>query len=396
MKTPLQANTLADIDHRMNWEFLPVLADWTIAQSISLQQIPAPTFHESARAKFVAAQFRELGLKQVSIDDVYNVYGILPGSNPALPALMVTAHTDTVFPAETDLDIRREGDLIYGPGLGDNSLGVGGMLALARTLSALPSEFALERSVWFVATTGEEGLGDLRGMKAAFATLKEDIGAVINLEGMALGHVYHIGIAVRRLHIIAHAAGGHSWLHFGRPSAIHTLMRLGAEITQIVPTALPRTTYNIGMIDGGTAINALASKASLWLDLRSESADELHALEGQVRAIIDRYNAEVSQVTLEVVGDRPAGRIDPNHPLVGLALGALAQVNLRGALESGSTDGNVPLTHGIPTVTIGISSGGNAHRLDEFIEISPVEKGLHQLILLTLACDHLALSGSGS
>jgi tripeptide aminopeptidase len=387
------AHPIAQIDMRIDWQFLPALADWTIAQGVTIQQIPAPTFHEAARAGYVAAQFREHGLKQISTDDLHNVYGLLPGRDPALPALMLTAHTDTVFAADTDLNIRRDGDLIFGPGLGDNSLGVAGMLAVARGLASLPPNTAPARSIWFVATSGEEGLGDLRGMKGAFAALREDIGAVINIEGLALGHVYHMGIAVRRLHIVAHSPGGHSWLHFGRPSAIHTLMHIGAEIAGIVPPAQPRTTFNIGMIDGGTAINALAPRASLWLDLRSESAAALAALEDRVRDIVTRFDHETTPVTISVVGDRPAGTIDPAHPLVTLTLDALAQVSLRGTLESGSTDGNIPLAHGVPAVTVGITRGGNAHRTDEYIEISPVEAGLRQLILLVLAADSLALNG---
>jgi acetylornithine deacetylase/succinyl-diaminopimelate desuccinylase-like protein len=202
---------------------------------------------------------------------------------------------------------------------------------------------------------------------------------------MAFGHVYHAGIAVRRLHISATAEGGHSWLNYGRPSAIHGIVELGARIAALQPPQTPRTTYNIGMIDGGTTINAIASKASLWLDLRSEESTTLAELERIVRQQVTAVARPDLPFTIEVVGDRPAGSISPKHPLVQTALGALELVGIQGVLENGSTDANVPLAHGVPAVTVGITRGGNAHRLDEYIETEPVGDGLHQLVVLTLA-----------
>lgn len=362
---------------------LDELAAWTVEQAIAIQQIPAPTFAEAQRAEFVAAAFRSLGLTQVEIDDVDNVYGLLAGSRHDAPAVMVAAHTDTVFPAGTDLSVIRAGETICGPGLGDNSIGVAGALALAAGLQRAGITPGCD--LWFVATTREEGLGDLGGMRAAFARLQPRIGSVINLEGLAFGHIYHAGIAVRRLKITAHAPGGHSWLHFGRPSAIHSLMEFGARLTAKQPPTSPRTTYNIGLIEGGQSINSIATEAALWLDMRSESSQTLAAFESEVRADLDALaNAEVSFV-VEVVGDRPAGSIAPNHPLVQRALTALARVGVQGALETGSTDANVPLAAGCPAVTVGVTRGGNAHRLDEYVDVSVVATGLRQLLLLTLA-----------
>lgn len=373
--------TIAQLDAGHDWQGLAALAHWTIEQAIALQQIPAPTFFEAARAAWVADHFREIGLQSVRIDDLSNVYALLPGRRGGA-AHMVAAHTDTVFGAETPLDIRREGDLIYGPGLGDNSLGVAGMLAAAR---ALAQSEPLAGDLWFVATTREEGLGDLGGMRAAFNALRPQLRGVINLEGMALGQVYHAGIAVRRLRIRARASGGHSWLHFGRPSAIHGLMRLGARISAFNPPAVPRTTYNIGMISGGSAINAIATEAEMWLDLRSEDTSALAVIEAYVRREMALLTVDDLHFSIEVVGDRPAGTLHPRHPLVETALQALAQVHMRGTLETGSTDANVPLAAGVPAITIGISRGGNAHRLDEFIETPPVAAGLRQLVLVLLA-----------
>jgi acetylornithine deacetylase/succinyl-diaminopimelate desuccinylase-like protein len=296
---------------------------------------------------------------------------------------MVSAHTDTVFAAETDLTYRHEGNMLHGPGMGDNCFGLGGLLGLIAALRH--GNITPGCDIWFVAPSREEGLGDLGGMKAAYETLSDRVGSVINLEGLAFGHIYHAGIAVRRLRITARAEGGHSWLHFGRPSAVHAIINLGAHITALEPSKHPRTTYNIGMIEGGQGINVIASSAGLWLDMRSEERDALAEFEQQVRTLVDELRTPDLKFDIEVVGDRPAGHISPHHPLVKGALTALAQVGIQGVLETGSTDANVPLAEGCPAVTIGITRGGHAHRLDEFVELEYVEYGLRQLILLTLA-----------
>jgi acetylornithine deacetylase/succinyl-diaminopimelate desuccinylase-like protein len=353
----------------------------TITRAIAVQQIPAPTFAENVRATYVADQFRALGLVDVSIDEVFNVYGLLKGTGDGR-ALMISAHTDTVFPSETDLKIQHEGNLIYGAGLGDNSLGVAGLLFLTEFLQQ--ESFDIPCDIWFVAPSREEGLGDLGGMKAAFKRLQPSLKAVINLEGMAFGFIYNGGIAVRRLHITTKAEGGHSWLQFGRPSAVHSLMAIGAKIGTIHPPNNPRTTYNIGVIEGGHSVNSIATDAGMWLDMRSESAEALSKLEAHVRQIVAHSVQDGVQFAIEVVGDRPAGHISDDHPLVQMAQGALSLVGMTSSLETGSTDGNVPLAAGCPAVTIGLARGGNAHRLDEYIDPKPLADGLRQLVALTL------------
>lgn len=367
----------------VDWRILPDLSAWVIEQGLAIQQIPAPTFEEHTRAEAVAQQFAALGLTDIRTDEMLNVYGRLRGTNADLPAVMVVAHTDTVFGAETDLTLRHEGGLIYGPGLGDNSMGVAGMLGLVEGLRRLA--ITPNRDLWIVATSREEGLGNLDGMRAAFEALRPSVSHVINLEGLAFGHVYHAGIAVRRLHITASAEGGHSWLHFGRASAIHGIMSLGAQIAKIVPPSHPRTTYNIGIIEGGQSVNSIAAQASMWLDLRSEHPDALEKLERSVRRMIADHQSDELTFTAGIVGDRPAGSLATEHPHVQAALATLATLGVQGILETGSTDGNISLAAGVPTVTIGITRGGNAHRLDEFIETEPVAAGMQQLITLTLA-----------
>jgi acetylornithine deacetylase/succinyl-diaminopimelate desuccinylase-like protein len=371
------------VESRFDWSTLPAIAARVIQHGIEIQQVPAPTFAEARRAALVRAHFQALGLAQVDVDDLHNVYGCLPGQDRSRPAVLVSAHTDTVFDEPTNLAIRRENDLIYGPGLGDNSIGVASLIGLAEMLRQ--RHLTPARDLWLVANTREEGLGDLGGMKVVIERLRGRISCVVNVEGMAFGHVYHAGIAVRRLHIRASAEGGHSWLNFGRPSAIHGIVQLGARLTTLQPPTDPRTTFNIGLIDGGTSINTIASSASLWLDLRSEDAKALAALEANVRAQIAAVSTPDLRFTAEVVGDRPAGSIPPEHPLVQLALASLEGLGIKGTLENGSTDANIPLSLHIPAVTVGITRGGHAHRLDEFIETAPVGQGMRHLFGLVMA-----------
>ncbi len=365
-----------------DWRSLAELAGWVVDETLQIQKIAAPTFHEKQRALYVQNCFHEFHLADVDIDKVNNVYGRIPGKR-SHAALLVLAHTDTVFPADTDLSIQRRGKQICGPGIGDNSLGVAAMLGAIKSIQA--SGRAPECDIWFVADSCEEGLGDLRGVKAAFARLRHQVRAVINLEGLALGHVYNAGIAVHRLRISAKTAGGHSWLHHGRPSATQAIMKLGHQIDNLELPASPRTTCNIGMIDGGHAINAIATDASLWLDMRSVAASALEQLRQSVEQLVQQNRRDGLQFNIETVGERPAGRMAADHKLVRGALAALAEVGIAGTLETASTDGNVPLSQGCPAVTIGITRGGNAHRLDEFIELAPIRLGIKQLITLVLS-----------
>ncbi len=380
--------TVRRIDRSQPWHYLSGLADWVLDTAIAIQQIPAPTFAEQRRADFVAQQYVKFGLEHIDIDDALNVYGLLPGTRRNAPGVMISAHTDTVFSADTDLSIGRDGDAMHGPGLGDNSMGVAGMLGLLHWLRE--RNITPDCDLWFVATSCEEGLGDLKGIRAAYRRLRDRIAMGVNIEGLAYGHVYHAGIAVHRLQIKAKSEGGHSWTHYGRPSAIHALMRLGAEISQIKTPESPRTTYNIGVIDGGRSINAIATDASLWLDLRSEAQSELDRLRHQVQTLIDAAQQASDGITfeVEVVGDRPSGTLSVNHPLVQGALETLDILQTPGALEKGSTDANILLADGCPAVTVGITRGGNAHRLDEYIQVTPIAAGMRQLIVLTLAATH--------
>jgi tripeptide aminopeptidase len=344
--------------------------------AVQIQQIPAPTFEEQPRAAFILDLFRQDGLSDVQQDAAGNVLARLPGGPNA--SLVVSAHLDTVFPAGTDLAGRRGPERIYGPGIGDNSLGVAGLFGLLWSLRA--QNLALPADVWLVANTGEEGLGDLRGMKAVVERFQGTPKAYLVLEGMAFGHVYHQAVGVRRYKVTARAAGGHSWTDFGRPSAIHALAGLISRIAALKPLANPRTTYNVGRVGGGTTINTIAAEAWLELDMRSEGAAALADLNRQVDHLIAAAEQPGVRFDVQVIGQRPAGEIAPEHPLIRLAQTCLAEQETEAVLTAGSTDANIPLSQGYPALVLGLTEGGGAHTVQEFIETEPVTKGLAHIV----------------
>ncbi|MBX3012631.1 MAG: M20/M25/M40 family metallo-hydrolase [Caldilineaceae bacterium] len=355
---------------------------------IQIQQIAAPTDAEGPRAQWVQRYWQGLGLTDIAIDAEQNVYARLPGQHRQ-PAVLVTAHTDTVFPQETDLTVRvdKAEDRIYGPGLGDNSTGVAGLLLLTELLCHLPTPPV---DIWFVANSGEEGLGDLRGMRAAVTRLQPQIGACIVLEGMGLKRVVHRALGSRRYRITAKAPGGHSWSDFGAASALHVLSLVASELVQLQTPTTPRTTFNIGRMQGGTSVNTIAQSAWLELDLRSEDHAALQNLITQTLTIVARYQSaswqqKGVQVAATIIGDRPSGAIADDHPLVKAAFRSLSGLGVAGNLQLriSSTDANIPLSCQIPAVCIGLTEGGNAHRQEEWITPSLLPTGMKHLLGLT-------------
>ena len=238
----------------------------------------------------------------------------------------------------------------------------------------------MQNDVWFVANVCEEGLGDLRGMKAVVDRFGENVKAYLVIEGMSLGHIYHCAIGVRRYRVVAKTAGGHSWSDYGQPSAVHEAAKLVTQIASLSVPVIPRTTLNIGKICGGTGINVLASEATFELDLRSESVEALNGLVRQVEELIRTANRNGVKIESEVIGQRPAGEIASDHPLIRLAEECLLEQGIKAELTSGSTDANIPLSRGLPSTVLGVTTGGGAHTVHEYIEVRPVEKGMEQLI----------------
>jgi len=354
----------------------------------AIQQIPAPTFGESQRSAFILQQFQSEGLSDVSADELGNVYGRLPGARTA-PPLVVTAHLDTVFPPGTRLEIRRENGKIFGPGIGDNSLGLAGLFGLLwalRQTSSLGSDLGIDHSkiadLWFVANVCEEGLGDLRGMRAVVERFGRRVTAYLVLEGMSLGQVYHRALEVVRYRITMRTAGGHSWVDFGRPSAVHELATLVSRLTMIPLPSHPRTTLNVGMMSGGTSVNTIAAEATLELDLRSEGTRALKDLVEQVSELAAAAEKPNVKVELTLIGKRPGGGLSLQHPLVQLARRCLERQGIQPNLTIGSTDANVPLSQDLPAICVGLTTGGGAHTQQEFIHTEPCKKGLAQLVCL--------------
>lgn len=345
--------------------------------ALQIQQIPAPTFNEVRRAEFVQARFQAEGLVDVQIDLAGNVLVCLPGKGSGRP-LIVSAHLDTVFPLETDLTSSRNGDRITAPGIGDNSLGVAALFGILWQLREVKA--TLPCDIWLVANVCEEGLGDLRGMKTVVERFGGDVKGYLVLEGMAFGHVYNRGTGVRRYKITAHTAGGHSWSDYGKPSAIHELSGLVTRLVEIKLPASPRTTLNVGGITGGTSINTIAPEAQLELDLRSEDESTLQGLVQQVEELVAGMKKPGVDWEMQAIGNRPAGFIRADHPIIQTSLGSLTQLGIEPALTIGSTDANIPFSRGYPAVVLGVTTGGGAHTSMEYIDILPIEKGLTHLV----------------
>ncbi|HCR70855.1 MAG TPA: peptidase M20 [Anaerolineae bacterium] len=343
--------------------------------AIQIQQIPAPTFEEKTRAEFVRDLFEKENLKDVSIDEIGNVYARMPGKVKNAKPLIVTAHLDTVFPRGTQLQVKKEAGKVIAPGIGDNSLGVASLFGIIWSIKN-----RLNHDIWFVANVGEEGLGDLCGMKEVVKKFGSGVIGYLVLEGLALGHVYHKAIGVKRYRITAKTAGGHSWSDYGSPSAVHELASVITKLTSLRLPKEPRTTMNVGVIQGGTGVNVLASEAKCELDLRSEDPKTLAKLIGQVEDILIKADRSDVKIMAEVIGERPAGEISAEHEFIKLAVQCVEEQDVTATLTSGSTDANIPLSQNIPAVVLGITSGGGAHTINEYLDVEPIEKGIKSIV----------------
>ncbi len=355
--------------------------------AVNIQQIPAPTFNESRRSAFISERFQSEGLSDVSVDSLGNVYARLPGTGKAHP-LIISAHMDTVFPSSTDLQVSVQPGKISGPGIGDNSLGVAGLFGLLwglRKKAGNENKPRYPGDLWLVSNVGEEGLGNLCGMKAVVDRFGDQVLGYIVLEGMALGQIYHQALNVRRYRITVKTPGGHSWVDYGRPSSVHILANIITRLDALSLPQKPRTTLNIGVVRGGTSVNTIAENASLELDLRSEGHHALETVSSKVEKIVQEANRGEIQVLVEMTGQRPFGKISIRHPLVRLAVRCSQQQGLSPHFNSGSTDANIPLSRGLPAICLGLTTGSGAHTTGEFIRTDFVPKGLDQLVCLVEA-----------
>jgi len=376
---------------RMN-EFMADNVEWVVEEIVNICEIPAPSYEEDERAEYVAEKFRELGLSEVHVDAHKNAVARYPGEDGTI-RMAITSHIDTVFPKDTDVRVRRTEDALAAPGIGDNSTSTAVMLGLIKAWKA--ADFRPPFDVVFSGNACEEGLGDLNGIKGLLDDLSRrddaSIAGMVALDGKLDG-ITNAGIGSRRLKVQFHARGGHSWGAFPSPSAIHALGACVADIARITVPENPRTSFNVGVIEGGTSVNTIAENASMLIDMRSEALEPLRNVEEHVRKIIDKGCKEFEATyDIEVVGDRPVGSIPEDHPLVEVARQAGARFDLSMPTRASSTDANVPLSRGIPAITLGVYDGEDTHRVSERMFPSSLEVGLPLSVLVTVgAVDWLA------
>jgi acetylornithine deacetylase/succinyl-diaminopimelate desuccinylase-like protein len=354
-----------------------------VEETLQLCRIPAPTFEEAERAAYVAQRMQAIGLADVRVDAISNVSGILSNGSPR-PTTLVVAHIDTVFPRPTVLEVQRTTKRLYGPSIGDNSVAVAAMLGVATALHRL--RFTLPGRVIFAASVGEEGLGNLRGIRALLDTWAGEIDAVIAVEGHGIDEVRIAGIGSTRLEVTFQGPGGHSWGAFGTPSAIHALGHTIHKIARLKLAQQPKTTYNIGVVAGGESVNTIASQATMLVDLRSVDPAALRQTEARVTRILRQVESQSGvQITSRIVGQRPAAALDAQHPLCQGVRAIRRQLRLRPTVFSAaSTDANLPLSLGIPALCLGITRGGLAHTVNEYIDVAPIPDGLRQLYMTIL------------
>jgi len=370
----------------------------TTEEQIRITEIPAPPFHESARAAYMKKLLAAAGLR-VEIDDTGNVIGEWAGTSPEV--IMVTAHMDTVFPENTDVHVKREGGRLLAPGISDNGTGLAALVALAKAFR--DAKIKTNMTILFVADVGEEGEGNLRGMRALAEAYKKRLKYVMALDGSAVEYVTTSALASRRVEITISGPGGHSWSDFGAPNPIHAMGRGIARFVTVHVSESPRTSFNVGEIEGGTSVNSIPSSAQMKVDLRSESETELAAIEGHLRdavkAGIDEEmsaarergmagSANMLNLKINVLGVRPAGELPENSPLLSALLAADNQLGNRSRRERSSTDANIPLSMGIQAISLGAGGrSGGAHTLDEWYDPAGRELGLQRVALtvLTLA-----------
>jgi acetylornithine deacetylase/succinyl-diaminopimelate desuccinylase-like protein len=364
----------------------------TIEEQIRLCEVPAPPFKEAARAKVYADAFRAVGLQNVRLDREGNVLGVRPGRS-ARPNLVFSAHLDTVFPEETRLTVTRNGSVLHGPGIGDDCRGLAVLLSIVRALDR--AKVQTQGTITFVGTVGEEGLGDLRGVKALFnETLKGQIDRFVSIDGTGLS-ISHIAVGSLRYRVTFKGPGGHSYGAFGIANPIHALGRAMAAISELQVPASPKTTFNVGRIGGGTSVNAIAFEAWMEVDMRSIDESELRALDARFHRAVDqalaaenaRWNQN-SPVTVEkmLVGDRPAGSTPAGSAIVETAVSVTRALGLTASLDEGSTDSNVPISLKIPAVTIdGGGRGTGSHSLEETFDTTNSWQGTQRALLLAVA-----------
>jgi len=365
---------------------------WVTEQQIRLTEIPAPEFRESQRAEALKVLFAESGF-QVHIDCAGNVVAERPGSDKN-SAILFAAHIDTVFPEGTDVSVRRTSRRLVAPGISDNGAGIAALVGLAQALSE--SRIHTEKTIVLAGDVGEEGEGNLRGIRQLIETYRSRLSAVIAVDGPSTDYVTTQGIASRRFQISITGPGGHSWSNFGAPNPITALARGIVRFSSVHVPREPRSSFNFGVIEGGTAINSIPTRACVKVDLRSEDESELGRLESALRDAVQTglrdelavsdWPADSLELNFRSLGARPAGKLPSESPLLATIRNIDRFLGNRSRTERSSTDANLPLSLGIPAVALGGGgAGGGAHTFDEWFDPTGRDLGLKRLFLIAVA-----------
>jgi acetylornithine deacetylase/succinyl-diaminopimelate desuccinylase-like protein len=362
----------------------------TIEDQIRFCEVPAPPFKERARAEVLRQAFQQAGLRNVRVDKVGNVLGDRPGL-AARPHLVLGAHLDTVFPEETDVKVKRDGAVLWGPGIGDDCRGLAVMLGVVKALRQ--ANVQTPGSLTLVATVGEEGLGDLRGVKHLFASTM-DIDRFVAIDGTGLG-VTNAGVGSHRYRVTFKGPGGHSFAAFGLANPIDAMGRAIAKIAEFQVPREPKTTFNVGRVGGGTSVNSIPADAWMEVDMRSFDAASLAALDARLQRAVDTAVTEENDrwrspgaitVVKERVGDRPGGSTPAGSQVVRTAEAVHRALGLPFALSESSTDANIPMSLHIPAITIGGGGRGtDAHAVTESFDTTDSWVGTERALLLTIA-----------
>jgi tripeptide aminopeptidase len=363
-------------------------------EHIRICSIPASPFGERERAHYLSEKFSSLGLSEVEIDDEGNCLGLLKGASRS-PLMVVSAHLDTVFSSDTDFTVTRRENRLLAPGIADDGCGLAAVIALAKVIET--ERIRTEGSILFVGTVGEEGEGNLRGVRYLFTRGRwaGKVDAFLSFDGPGVDRITNRALGSRRYRVELAGLGGHSWGDFGMPNPVHALGRAVSRLAAYPAPKEPRTTFNVGRIEGGTSINSIPGKATMEVDLRSASETELRRLDAFFRrAMRDAVDEENSRrragdpelkLRMDLIGERPTGETASDSPLVELAIESTRVLGFEPRLDQSSTDSNMPISLGIPAITLGAGgASGFSHTLDEWYEPRHRDKGLKRGLLVVL------------
>jgi acetylornithine deacetylase/succinyl-diaminopimelate desuccinylase-like protein len=374
--------------------FFETQADAITEEQIRICSIPASPFGEQERAEYFSRKFSELGLTEVEIDEEGNCLGLLRGASRS-PLMVVSAHLDTVFSADTNFNVRRSNGKLYAPGIADDGCGLAALIAIVQAIQT--QRIPIEGSILFVGTVGEEGEGNLRGVRHLFTKGRwaKHVDSFLSFDGPGLDRITNRALGSRRYRVEVTGPGGHSWGDFGLPNPVHAIGRAISRLASYPAPKEPRTTFNVGRIEGGRSVNAIPSEASMEVDLRSAAEGELQRLDAffrrAVKDAIDEENATrragdpLLKLKVDLIGERPTGETPADSPLVELAMEATRLIGIEPRLDQSSTDSNLPISLGIPAITLGAGgSSAFSHSLDEWYDPRGRDLGLKRGLLVIL------------